>query len=43
MSTEEFVDTLIDKGMEKATGRHIVSSAIERIRALHTDAVLPRR
>jgi hypothetical protein len=43
MSTEEFVDTLIDKGMEKATGRPIVSSAIERIRALHTDAVLPRR
>jgi heme O synthase-like polyprenyltransferase len=43
MSIEEFVDTLIDKGMEKATGRPIVSSAIERIRALHTDVVLPRR
>jgi len=43
MSTEEFVDTLIDKGMETATGRPIVTSAIERIRALRTDAVLPGR
>jgi heme O synthase-like polyprenyltransferase len=36
MTTEEFVDTLIDKGMETATGRPIVSSAIDRIRALRT-------
>ncbi|MGA2887799.1 MAG: hypothetical protein ABSE51_07085 [Terracidiphilus sp.] len=43
MSLEEFVDSLIDKGMEKATGRPMVSSAIERIRALHTNVVVPRR
>jgi heme O synthase-like polyprenyltransferase len=36
MSTEEFVDSLIDKGMERTTGRPMVSSAIERIRALRT-------
>ncbi|MGD0940483.1 MAG: hypothetical protein ABR905_12310 [Terracidiphilus sp.] len=43
MPVEEFVDTLIDKGMDKMTGRPIVSSAIERIRALHTDIEAPRR
>lgn len=43
MPLEEFVDSLIDKGMAKATGRPMVSSAIDRIRALHTDVVLPRR
>jgi heme O synthase-like polyprenyltransferase len=43
ISIEEFVDTLIDKGMKTATGRPVVSSAIERIRALHTEAALPRR
>jgi heme O synthase-like polyprenyltransferase len=43
MSIEEFVDTLIDKGMAKETGRPMVSSAIERIRALHTGVVPPRR
>jgi heme O synthase-like polyprenyltransferase len=43
MVLEEFVDMLIDKGMETSTGRPIVSSAMDRIRALHTDAVLPRR
>lgn len=42
MSVEDFVDMLIDKGMEKATGRPIVSSAIERIRALHSEIVIPR-
>ena len=41
MTLEEYVDMLIDKGMEKATGRPIVTSAIDRIRALHTEAVLP--
>ena len=43
MALDEFVDMLIDKGMETSTGRPIVSSAMDRIRALHTDAVLPRR
>jgi heme O synthase-like polyprenyltransferase len=43
MTLEEFVDSLIDKGMEKATGRPMVSSAIERIRALHTGVVVPKR
>jgi hypothetical protein len=43
MSVEEFVDTLIDKGMETATGRPILSSAIDRIRALHSDVSLTRR
>lgn len=43
MPVEEFVDTLIDKGMEKATGRPIVGSAIERIRALRTESVAPKR
>jgi heme O synthase-like polyprenyltransferase len=43
MVLEEFVDMLIDRGMETSTGRPIVSSAMDRIRALHTDAVLPRR
>jgi heme O synthase-like polyprenyltransferase len=42
ISIEEFVDTLIDKGMGMASGRPIVSSAIERIRALHTDVVASR-
>jgi heme O synthase-like polyprenyltransferase len=37
MTVEEFVDTLIDKGMETATGRPIVSSAIDRIRALRIE------
>jgi heme O synthase-like polyprenyltransferase len=39
MSVEEFVDSLIDKGMAAATGRPMVSSAIERIRALRTEVV----
>ncbi|MGA2276877.1 MAG: hypothetical protein ABSG00_04675 [Terracidiphilus sp.] len=43
MSIEEFVDALIDKGMENMTGRPILSSAIERIRALRTEAVTPNR
>jgi hypothetical protein len=43
MPVEEFVDMLIDQGMEKATGRPIVSSAIERIRALRTEIVVPKR
>lgn len=43
MVLEDFVDMLIDKGMENATGRPMVTSAIDRIRALHTEAVLPRR
>jgi hypothetical protein len=40
---EEFVDSLIDKGMESMTGRPIVMSAIERIRALHSDAAAIKR
>jgi heme O synthase-like polyprenyltransferase len=42
LSVEEFVDTLIDKGMEKATGRPMVVSAIERIRALRSDTLVPK-
>ena len=43
MPVEEFVDMLIDQGMEKATGRPTVSSAIERIRALRTEIIVPKR
>jgi len=43
MSVEEFVDSLIDKGMEKATGRPMVSDAIDRIRALHSNVSPTRR
>jgi heme O synthase-like polyprenyltransferase len=43
VSVEEFVDSLIDKGMEKATGRPMVSDAIERIRALKASTLTPRR
>lgn len=43
MALEDFVDMLIDKGMESATGRPIVLSAIDRIRALRTEAVVPKR
>jgi hypothetical protein len=43
MPVEEFVDKLIDKGMEKQTGRPTVTSAIERIRALRTEIVAPKR
>ncbi len=42
MPVEEFVDMLIDKGMDKATGRPMVSNAIERIRALRTEIVTPK-
>jgi hypothetical protein len=44
MSIEEFVDTLIDKGMETAAagGKPAVSSAIERIRALHAHVSIPK-
>ncbi len=42
MTLEEFVDTLIDKGMEKMTGRPMVMSAIDRIRALRTEVVTPK-
>jgi hypothetical protein len=40
MSIEEFVDSLIDKGMATETGLPKVSDAIERIRALHSDVLL---
>jgi hypothetical protein len=42
MPVEEFVDKLIDKGMDKETGRPMVSSAIERIRALRTEITIPK-
>jgi len=42
MPVEEFVDTLIDKGMDKETGRPMVSDAIDRIRALRTEITIPR-
>ena len=41
-SLEEFVDKLIDKGMESMTGRPMVSSAMDRIRALHTEVIAPK-
>jgi len=40
---EQFVDMLIDKGMEVSAGRPTVSSAIERIRALRTEIGVPKR
>ena len=40
---DQFVDMLIDKGMEDSIGHPTVSSAIERIRALRTEIVDPRR
>ena len=43
MPVEEFVDILIDRGMDKETGHPKVSNAIERIRALRTEIVDPRR
>jgi hypothetical protein len=43
ISVEEFVDMLIDQGMEKATGRPTMSNAIERIRALRTEIIAPKR
>jgi hypothetical protein len=43
ISVEDFVDQLIDKGMGIETGRPMVSSAMERIRALHTEVVAPKR
>ena len=43
MTLEEFVDKLIDKGMEQMTGRPTLLSAIDRIRALRTEAAAPRR
>jgi heme O synthase-like polyprenyltransferase len=42
MPVEEFVDKLIDKGMEKETGRPMVSDAIDRIRALRTKIAIPK-
>ncbi|HUV69272.1 MAG TPA: hypothetical protein VMW15_06385 [Terracidiphilus sp.] len=35
----EFVETLIDKGMSAADGRPVLDSAMERIRALRTAAL----
>jgi hypothetical protein len=43
MTLEEFVDKLIDKGMEHMTGRPIVMSAMDRIRALRTEVAIPKR
>jgi hypothetical protein len=37
MTVEEFVESLIDKGMETSTGRPILSDAIERIRSLRNE------
>jgi len=39
LTVEEYVESLIDQGREEArAGRPVVSSAIERIRALRTTA-----
>ncbi|HUX28143.1 MAG TPA: hypothetical protein VMV39_05115 [Terracidiphilus sp.] len=35
----EFVETLIDKGISAADGRPVLDSAMERIRALRTAAL----
>jgi hypothetical protein len=43
LTLEEFVDKLIDKGMEQMTGRPTVLSAIDRIRALRADVASLRR
>ncbi|HEY1255661.1 MAG TPA: hypothetical protein VGF01_12855 [Terracidiphilus sp.] len=43
MVLEEFVDMLIDKGMETTTGRPMVASAIDRIRALQTVTAVTKR
>lgn len=43
MPLEEFVDALIDKGMEQMTGRPIILSAMDRIRALRTEVAVPKR
>ncbi|MFZ1086734.1 MAG: hypothetical protein WAN35_17365 [Terracidiphilus sp.] len=43
MVLEEFVDMLIDKGMATTTGRPIVTSAIDRIRALRTELPVAKR
>jgi hypothetical protein len=43
MSLEDFVDSLIDKGMAESTGRPVVSSAIDRIRALRMPVVEAKR
>ena len=40
---EEFIDSLIDKGMAESTGRPVVSSAIDRIRALRMPVVEAKR
>jgi hypothetical protein len=42
LTVEEFVDSLIDKGMQTMKGRPALSDAIERIRSLHTQVVDPR-
>ena len=39
VTVEEFVETLIDKGMSAADGRPVLDSAMERIRALRTAAL----
>jgi heme O synthase-like polyprenyltransferase len=37
------VDSLIDKGMAATTGRPVLGSAIDRIRALSSAVAVPRR
>lgn len=39
VTVNEFVETLIDKGMSAADGRPVLDSAMERIRALRTAAL----
>ena len=43
MSVEEFIDAMIDKGMAESTGRPVVASAIDRIRALRMPVVEAKR
>jgi hypothetical protein len=43
ITIDEFVDMLIDKGMEQMTGRPELNSAVDRIRALRKEIAIPRR
>ncbi len=39
LSVVEFVESLIDKGMDASQGRPVLDSSMERIRALRTAAL----
>ena len=39
LTVEEFIESLIDKGMATSTDRPMLSDAIERIRSLRSEAI----